>query len=129
MIRKLQLTTLMMLVAAAGTFTATEAAGRFHFDLSGSEPEADATVPAPDTVTLWFTEVPQENSVSIRLVDAEGELVDASDASQDPEDGRKFSVTPGATLVPGRYTVAWRGIGSDGHTVRGDFGFSVAPSR
>lgn len=122
--RLLQLT-FVTLVATLATLASAEAAGRFHFDLSRSEPEADAAVPAPDTVTLWFTEVPQDNSVSIRLVDSEGELVDATDPSQDAEDGRKFMIAPAGTLAPGRYTVAWRGIGSDGHTVRGDFDFSV----
>jgi methionine-rich copper-binding protein CopC len=28
-------------------------------------------------------------------------------------------------LPAGGYTVAWRGIGDDGHVVRGDFTFSV----
>ncbi|MDZ7779643.1 MAG: copper resistance protein CopC [Gemmatimonadota bacterium] len=96
-----------------------------HFDLSRSVPEAGATVPAPSEITLWFTEVPQDNSISIRLIDPRGDLVDSTEPNQDAEDGTMFSIAPSASVAPGEYTVAWRGIGQDGHTVRGDFGFTV----
>ncbi|MEX2466616.1 MAG: copper resistance protein CopC [Gemmatimonadota bacterium] len=97
----------------------------FHFGLSKSVPAAGASVAAPSQVTLWFTEVPQDNSISIRLVDTRGDLVGSTEPRQDPEDGTQFSISPSGTLPAGGYTVAWRGIGQDGHTVRGDFGFTV----
>lgn len=115
----------LMLAAVLVALPLLQAADRMHFDLVRSEPAADAHVQAPEVVTLWFTEVPQENSVSIRLVDEAGELVESTEASQDPEDGQSFHVRPAGPLSPGTYTVSWRGIGSDGHTVRGDFGFMV----
>ena len=96
-----------------------------HFGLARSVPAAGSTVAAPTEVTLWFTEVPQDNSISIRLVDARGELVPASDPRQGSEDQRQFSIVPSGALAAGEYPVAWRGIGQDGHTVRGDFGFTV----
>lgn len=96
-----------------------------HFDLSRSVPEAGASVASPSEITLWFTEVPQDNSISIRLVDPRGDLVDSTEPSQDSDDGTMFSIAPSGSLAPGDYTVAWRGIGQDGHTVRGDFGFTV----
>lgn len=97
----------------------------FHFGLSRSVPAAGAAVASPTSVTLWFTEEPQESSISIRLVDARGDLVDSSEARQDADDATQFSISPAGTLAAGGYTVAWRGIGQDGHTVRGDFGFTV----
>lgn len=96
-----------------------------HFGLSRSAPAAGADVEPPASVTLWFTEEPQDNSISIRLVDSRGDLVGSSDPRQDPDDATQFSIAPSGTLGAGGYTVAWRGIGQDGHTVRGDFGFTV----
>lgn len=115
---------LLMAVLLAGTAAAIPSRA-LHFGLARSVPAAGATVAAPSEITLWFTEVPQENSISIRLVDARGELVGASDPRQDAEDGRQFGIVPRGSLAAGEYTVAWRGIGQDGHTVRGDFGFTV----
>ena len=117
------LCTLALVVLAVA---AAVPAASMHFGLDRSVPAAGATVSSPETVTLWFTEVPQDNSISIRLVDARGGLVPSSDPAQDPDDGTRFQVRPSGTLQPGAYTVAWRGIGQDGHTVRGDFAFTVS---
>ena len=125
MSRKLPLA-LTVLVGAALALPAWGASAGIHFELDRSRPEADATVPPPDAVVLWFTQVPQENSVSIRLVDADGEPVEAGDAVQDAEEPVRFTVEPAAPLAAGPYTVQWRGIGADGHTVRGSFGFTVS---
>lgn len=112
------------LVLALGA-TAAAAADVFHFALKQSAPAPDAAVPAPDEVRLWFTEPPAENSIGIRLIDAEGDPVATTDPAAAPDDGAVFFVKPSAPLAPGPYTVSWRGIGDDGHVVRGDFGFSV----
>lgn len=115
------LLTATLLVAVVAAVPATT----LHFGLSRSVPAAGSSVPAPSEVTLWFSEVPQDNSITIRLVDSRGDLVASTDPRQDPEEGTQFTIAPSATLSPGGYTVAWRGIGQDGHTVRGDFGFTV----
>lgn len=97
----------------------------FHFGLSGSTPAADASVSSPEELRLWFTQVPQDNSVSVRLIDAAGDLVEAGDPTYDTEDRKIIHVAVDGTLAAGTYTVAWRGIGDDGHVVRGDYAFSV----
>jgi methionine-rich copper-binding protein CopC len=112
---------LVAALVAAGTASADV----FHFALSKSVPAADASVPAPEEVRLWFTQVPQENSVSIRVIDASGEAVPSTEPSQDPDDPMVTFVRPTERLEAGSYTVSWRGIGDDGHVVRGDFAFSV----
>lgn len=112
---------LVFAVGAAGA-----AADAFHFALSRSAPAADATVASADEVRLWFTEAPEDNSIGIRLIDADGEAVATTEPSADPENGAVFFVKPESALSAGRYTVSWRGIGDDGHVVRGDFGFSVS---
>ena len=97
----------------------------FHFALSKSSPAADSAVPSPNEVRLWFTQAPQQNSVAVRLVNPAGELVDTSDPSLDQADQKVVSVNVDGALGAGGYTVSWRGIGDDGHVVRGEFGFTV----
>ena len=95
-----------------------------HFALSKSMPEKDASVAPPGELRLWFTQEPQDNSLSIRLM-AGGELVETGPAAQDPDDGRVFSVAIENALAAGDYTIAWRGLGQDGHVVRGEIPFTV----
>jgi hypothetical protein len=96
-----------------------------HFALSRSVPAADASVPPPQEIRLWFTEVPQESSLSVRLIGGSGQAVETGPLEQEPEDGKVFHLSIEGALAAGGYTVAWRAIGSDGHVVRGDFGFTV----
>ncbi len=102
---------------------------RRHFELVRSDPVADSTVATVLAVRLWFTEAPEDNTVSIHVLDAAGEQTPVSDVSQDSEDPTMFSVAPRAALAPGTYTVAWRGMGDDGHVVRGQYEFRVAQAR
>lgn len=116
------------LTAFSAPYARAEATG-VHFDLAKSAPAADSTVAPPQTVQLWFTEVPQEGSVSIRVIGADGEAIHTSEVAQDSEEPTSFSVELHHTLAVGSYTVAWRGMGSDGHVVRDDFAFTVAAQR
>jgi methionine-rich copper-binding protein CopC len=100
-------------------------AGEFHLDLSRSVPEAGSEVHMAHDLSLWFTQSPQEGSVSVRLVDGAGDLVESGDPARDPEDGTAFRVDLGGHLGAGAYTVHWRAMGDDGHVVRGEFSFSV----
>ena len=97
-----------------------------HFGLSKSMPEAGSTVTSPEEVRLWFTQVPQEGTVQIRVVEADDAGVHVMDAVQDETDGRVFSVVLHGTLPPAAYTVSWRGMGEDGHVIRETFEFTVA---
>lgn len=117
-----------ILLAAALLFTGAtaglHAADVFHFALNRSAPAADATLAAPSEIRLWFTEAPADNSVRIRLIRA-GEAVATTAVTADPENAAVFFVKPSAPLAAGSYTVSWRGVGSDGHAVTGDFAFAV----
>jgi hypothetical protein len=116
---------LMVLTAGAVLTLGTAEAALPHFALSRSVPAADATVASPAEVRLWFTEPAADGSVSIRLVDAAGAAVETADVVHDPQDAKVYSIAVGRRLAAGRYTVSWRGIGDDGHTVQGNFGFAV----
>ena len=95
-----------------------------HFALSKSEPAADATVSPPAELRLWFTEAPQNNSTSIRLM-AGGAPVETGPAMPDSGDDKVYSVAIGHTLEAGGYHIAWRSMAADGHVVRGEIPFSV----
>jgi methionine-rich copper-binding protein CopC len=116
------LLTLLALGAAGPTLAATP----FHFALVKSVPADKSTVHQLSRVELWFSEAPGDGTVSIRLLDAESELVPTTDAKQDPEEPTAFAVIPSSTLPAGRYTVSWRGMGDDGHVVKGDLAFTLA---
>lgn len=113
---------------AGGLVAASPAvgAGALHFALDRSSPAADVTVEPPSEIRLWFTQEPQEGTISIRLVEAEDAGVEVTDVAQDPDDATSFHVQLQGTLPAGTYTVSWRGMGQDGHVVRDTFAFSVS---
>lgn len=113
---------LLGLTLLAGVLAAAPA---FHFKLDRSVPEQGAETTSPEQVQLWFSQVPQAKSTSIRLIDSSGEPVETGDVVQDTEDGKHQSIQVLGELAPGAYTVAWRSMASDGHVVRDDFSFTV----
>lgn len=96
-----------------------------HFGLAKSAPADKSTVHALTEVRLWFTEAPQEGTVSIRILGPDGALVPTADPVRDPEDAKAFGVRLSGPAAAGAYTVSWRGMGSDGHVVRGELAFTV----
>ena len=120
---RIALTMVLALAVSAAGWSAR------HFALAKSMPEADSSVTSPENLQLWFTQVPQDGSYTVRLLDAAGELVETGDATRNEEDAKLIEVTVGRALSAGAYTVAWRGIGDDGHVVRDDFGFTVTEER
>jgi len=110
-------------------FLASAAAGQNiqHFGLSKSIPAAGSDIVSPGQLQLWFTQGPQEGSVTIRLVDPNGELVRTGEPVRSAEDSKLMEVEVPSVLDAGSYTVMWRGIGDDGHVVRDEFEFGVMP--
>ena len=95
-----------------------------HFSLSRSEPAAEATVPPPEELRLWFTQAPQDRSMSVRLMAGDA-VVETGPATRDSEDDTVYSVAVGRTLEEGGYNIAWRAMAADGHVVRGEIPFTV----
>jgi methionine-rich copper-binding protein CopC len=118
--------TLAIALLALGVAGSTLAATPFHFALDKAVPADESSVDAVPEVKLWFTEPPSQGTVSIRLLDADGNLVETTEATQDTEDPTAFAVKPATPPPAGRYTVRWRGMGGDGHVVTGELGFTVA---
>jgi hypothetical protein len=109
---------------------ATAAAARpVHFGLARSAPADKATVHTLSEVRLWFTEAPSDGTVSIRVLGPADEPLHTADPVRDPEDSKSFSVQLHQAPAPGAYRVAWRGMGADGHVVKGEISFTVAHHR
>jgi len=117
------LVVLLVLAAAGFTFAA---AAPFHFALTKSVPADEATVHAVPEVKLWFSEVPEDGTVSMHLLDERGDPVQTTRVAQDSQDPTSFSIRPSSPPPAARYSVAWRGMGDDGHVVRGTLKFTVA---
>ena len=96
-----------------------------HFGLAKSVPEADSSLSSLGAIQLWFTQVPQDNSVGIRLINSAGDLLETGPPMQDSADPKSYSIQVKGELGSGTHTVAWRGIGDDGHVVRSEFSFAV----
>lgn len=124
MIRKAMLPTLIVAILTAAA--AREPAGSgLHFALSKSVPADSSAVRAASEIRLWFTEVPEDGTLSIRLLTATGDAVHTGEVAQDEQEPTAFSVELHGVLAPGPYTVAWRAVGGDGHVARGTLTFTV----
>jgi methionine-rich copper-binding protein CopC len=118
--------TLVLALLTFGAAAATLAAEVPHFALAKSSPADEEAVHHVAEVKLWFTEPPADGTVSIRLLDAQGEVVPTTDPTADPEDATAFAIAPENALAAGTYAVSWRGMGGDGHVVKGALSFTVA---
>lgn len=101
-----------------------------HLSLKESSPKKDETMSAsPETVTLWFTQAPQMAGTSVRLLPKGGEPLDLEPATAQEDDPSVVVLEVSERLANGDYEVMWRAMAQDGHTIRGDFGFTVQSAR
>ena len=78
--------------------------------------------PAPDVVTLRFSEDVSLELGGVRVLDTDGERVDKDDAQAD---GEIVTVGLPDDLGDGTYVVAWSVVSADSHPVNGAFTFVV----
>ncbi len=95
-----------------------------HNQLVSAKPARDATLrQAPAAVTLAFLQKLDPEFTTVAVSDAGKQPVPASE----PEVKAKTAkVTLDQPLVNGKYTVAYRVVSVDGHTVQGSYTFTVA---
>lgn len=106
-----------------------EVPASLHLALERSTPEADQTVADVSKISLWFTQAPQMSGTSIRVVPEGGEPLDAGKAKMNPDDDQLIELALSEPLAAGNYAIHWRAMAQDGHTVRGDFSFTVRAGR
>jgi copper transport protein len=94
-----------------------------HATLQTTDPVDDALVDAvPGTVTLGFDEPVDATTGSIQVIAPDGDRVDGS--LSDRDGGRTVGVEVDGD-ARGTYTVAYRVVSDDGHTITGSFVFHV----
>ena len=118
---------LAVLAAAAGAWLlATGPAASAHGSLRSSEPAGGSSLErAPAAVTLHFSERPDPDLSTVRVLDSGGRVVAGGPAR--PVAGRPLELqVPTAGLPAGGYTVSWRIVSAvDGHRTDGVFAFGV----
>lgn len=118
------------LVAVTAAFAPQRTAGGLHLELERSEPAADSTVgEAPTEIRLWFTQSPQIDGTSVRVLPMGGEPLETGDARLADDDDQLVLTSVDTPLADGRYEVRWRAMARDGHVVRGTFEFRVDIAR
>lgn len=98
-----------------------------HAKLVRSQPSAKASLKEPPkTIELWFSEELESKFSTIVVTDESGKHVDKNDVSL-AEGNKKLQITL-EDLPSGTYTVDWKALSTDQHTMKGKFTFSVAPA-
>ena len=112
------------LLAVLGALTVGMAPAAAHSNQVGTSPEDGALLETlPETVRVDFDSPLLDMGVALVVRDAGG----ASVAVGDPRlERQRISVDLDPDAGPGEYTVAYRVVAEDGHTLEGSFGFTVA---
>jgi hypothetical protein len=96
-----------------------------HALLDKSEPARRATLTKPPAaVRLWFNERLEPAFSSLDVVDAAGRPVTTDSARVSARDPKLLELALPA-LAPGAYTVRYKVLSVDGHTVKASFPFTV----
>ena len=96
-----------------------------HAKLERSEPKNNSTLQqAPQLVELWFSEELESGFNSIEVKDQHGKRFDQGGVTL--SEGNKKAQIALEALGAGTYTVVWKVLSMDQHTLRGEFTFTVA---
>jgi methionine-rich copper-binding protein CopC len=102
--------------------------GMVHNHLVKSAPsEGEQLAAAPKEIRLWFNERPEIPFTSVTLMKAADSSRIATIKAVATSDSLAAALPLSTPLAPGKYLVAWRTASSDGHAIRGVFGFSISP--
>jgi methionine-rich copper-binding protein CopC len=96
-----------------------------HAALVKSEPARRATLSkSPRQIRLWFNERLEPEYATITLIKGGGSQI-ATEGARVNKDDAKLLVLDLPALVPGDYTVKYRVLSVDGHTLDYGYTFSV----
>lgn len=113
-------------IALSATFALAAAASQAqaHARLVSATPAANATVAAPGSVTLHFSEALVSKFSGFDLMKADGSKVGV--ATSVAKDHKTVVGVVKGPLAAGTYMVMWHAAASDdGHRTKGDFNFKV----
>jgi len=87
-----------------------------------SSPAADATVAAPKSIKLIFSEKIAATS-GVQLSMADGMAIPTKSALSD--DSKTLTTRPTAPFMAGKWTLSWHAISADGQKSQGSYSFTV----
>lgn len=115
--KKAALTSFVCLIA----FFAVSSPAFAHAHLLSSTPQADATVSGPAVaIDLKFNSRVDSSRCHLELVAPDGKVQSLKISA--PSDAELASQ---AKLAPGKYTIRWQALSTDGHITRGEIPFTV----
>jgi copper transport protein len=98
-----------------------------HLGLRRADPGNDDELSAvPRELRLTFTQAVEPAVARVELRGPQGP-VDLAPLALHPDSAAVLIAPIAGELVAGTYTVAWQVIGADGHPVRGQYSFVIAP--
>ncbi|QBX37865.1 copper homeostasis periplasmic binding protein CopC [Brevundimonas sp. S30B] len=110
-------------LAAAALVMAAPQSASAHARLVSSTPAAGASIAAPRTVSLTFSERTVAAFSKLEIEDGRGDRTTLRTTVS--RDGRTLTAPVGRTLAAGAYTVHWGIASADGHRMTGSYAFSV----
>ncbi|KAA1179856.1 copper homeostasis periplasmic binding protein CopC [Rhizobium tropici] len=116
-----------MLLAAAAISIAFAGQAMAHAHLKSAVPAADGTVKtAPSELDLTFTEGLNLKFSGIKVTGPDKAAVKTGEGTLMNGD-TTLMVPVSDKLAPGKYTVEWHVLSTDGHKTNGTYSFTVAP--
>jgi copper resistance protein C len=88
------------------------------------KPAPDSAGPAPNTISITFSEAVEPKFSSIQLTDEKGKPVDSGVSKPAPDDPTTL-ILPVPKLTTGTYVVHWANVAVDGHRLDGSYKFTV----
>ena len=119
-VNRFKIATLAGAVAALSVFAGQADA---HARLVSATPATGATVAAPRTISLTFSERMAPAFSGFDLANAQGTVIPVQ--ARVSKDGKTLSGSPRSALAAGAYTVNWRVASPDGHRMTGSTTFIV----
>jgi methionine-rich copper-binding protein CopC len=111
-------------LAALGMIGSADA----HPRLMAAGPAPGGTVAvSPKFIRIQFSEGIELALSGIAVTNGSGQAQPTGTASVNAKDAKQLIVPLGASLAPGKYTVAWHAVGDDTHHVEGKYNFTVKP--
>ena len=92
-----------------------------HAHLVKAAPAENATVAAPQTLNLQFSEKLEGKFSGADLMKADGTPVAVKSTAAD----KAITAVPAQPLTPGAYMVMWHVVSTDGHKMKGQYDFTV----
>ena len=108
---------------ACALFAATLSPALAEAKLVQSSPAADATVAAPRSIKLTFSEKITATSAAAELSMGDGMGIPTKSSVSD--DGRTLTARPTAPFMAGKWTLSWHATAADGQKSQGAYSFTV----